>query len=125
MFERGKRSRGKRSQAPPCHRIGSKAWFCREVRAQYFLDDADDHCESVSTILPDNAIQAFQVMGQPKNGHWESGGSRTILAHLNSTILQMQTPVTEELPDPLGEVFTIAASDISSADAASATNTTT
>ena len=54
------RKRNRKNIYKICHKDGSKAWFCKLVKAKYFLDDSIDHVESVETI--DNSVtEAYHV----------------------------------------------------------------
>ena len=66
---------------------------------RYFLDDADDHVESVATVRPEDPIAAFKVVGRPRNG--AGGGNSTILAILQRVEkyeVQRKAGVSPEIP---------------------------
>jgi len=52
-----KRSRGKNKNF--YHEIGSKAWFCKTINCEVFIDDSKDHVKSVESI--DNNINSLLI----------------------------------------------------------------
>ncbi len=54
------RKRNRKNVFQKCYKDGSKAWFCKLVKAKYFLDDSIDHVESVETI-ENSVTKAYHV----------------------------------------------------------------